>query len=145
MIGVLCWSRLRLVATQTQDDELSPEEIWRQADDFHSMMLSAMFVRSGVNRQLDPEQFPATAAALRQVVGMMTGLALDAERLERESRLPEHEPATDEGEAIDADAVDVPEPDDEALPPPKPVKELPPGIDLNAGWPHPAGPGFARR
>ena len=55
------------------DDGLSEEQIWAETDSFFCMMLSAMFVESGVEAietgELDPARFPRTAQALRSAVG----------------------------------------------------------------------------
>jgi hypothetical protein len=55
------------------DDGLSEEQIWAEVDSFFCMMLSAMFIESGVEAiergELDPARFPQTAQALRSAVG----------------------------------------------------------------------------
>jgi hypothetical protein len=56
--------------------ELDPDEIEAEIDAFHDAMLTAMFIASGPDLELDPAKFPRTAQRLREVVGRMTELAI---------------------------------------------------------------------
>jgi hypothetical protein len=117
---------------------LTIEEIEAEVDDWHAMMLSAMFVASGpeavADGELDPTRYPMTRRALLEAVARL------AERVRAEDEAAGHwgeplEPLP----APEADAQPEPEPEDaDVVPEPEPERprliEPPAGVDLARGW-----------